>query len=114
MARSKIPGPLERRHLVERNVGEARALQIAEAYLAEGRSVEAVDFLGIGDAADRLRELRRQAVESGDAFLLRAAAAATGEEPAAEEWRDLADAAAAAGKESYAVEARRQAERGED
>ncbi len=81
MARSKIPGPLERRLLVERNLGEARALQIAEAYLAEGRSVEAVDFLRIGNAADRLRELRRQAVESGDAFLLRAVATATGEEP---------------------------------
>ncbi len=114
MARSKIPGPLERRHLVERNLGESRALQIAEAYLAEGRAVEAVDFLRIGDATDRLRELRRQAVESGDAFLLRAVAAATGEVPEAGEWRDLADAAAAAGKESYAVEARRQAERGED
>ncbi len=81
MARSKIPGPLERRHLVERNLGEPRALQIAEAYLAEGRSIEAVDFLRIGDATDRLRELRRQAVESGDAFLLRAVATATGEEP---------------------------------
>ncbi|MEE8475479.1 MAG: hypothetical protein V3T01_09030 [Myxococcota bacterium] len=114
MARSKIPKPLERRLLIERKLGETQALQIAEAYLAEGRAIEAVDFLRLGHATDRLRELRRQAVESGDAFLFRAAVAATGEEPEASEWKNLADAADAAGKEGYAAEARRQAGRGED
>ena len=39
MAKSRIPGPLERRHLVERELSPAQALRHAEAYLAAGRSV---------------------------------------------------------------------------
>lgn len=114
MAKSRIPGPLERRHLVERELSPAQALRIAEAYLAAERSVEAVDFLRKAGADERLEALWTEALESGDAFLLRAVATATGREPRREEWRALAEAATAAGKERYAVEAKRQAERGED
>jgi hypothetical protein len=114
MARSKIPRPLERRHLVERKLGAAQAMRYAEAYLAEGRSVEAIDFLRQAEADDRLQALRREAVASGDLFLLRASAAAMGARPDREEWLALAETAAAAGKDRYAAEARRQAERGED
>jgi len=114
MAKSKIPGALERRHLVERELSPAQALSYAEAYLADGRSVEAVDFLRKAGADERLEALRAEALESGDAFLLRAVAVATGREPQREEWRALAEAATSAGKERYAVEASRQAERGED
>lgn len=113
MAKTRIPDPLARRHLVERTMAPAQALRIAEAYLAEGRSVEAVDFLHKAEAADRIQALRREALESGDAFLLRAVAATTGEAARPEEWQQLAEAAAAAGKQAYAAEARRQAERGE-
>ena len=114
MAKSKIPGPLERRHIVERKLGGAQALRHAEAYLAEGRHVEALDFLRLAGATERLEALRREAVESGDVFLLRSVAAAIGVEPEREEWLAVAEAAAAAGKDRYAVEARRQADRGED
>ena len=112
MARSKIPGPLERRHLIERDLAPAQALKTAEAYLAEGRVLEAVEFLAKAGDQERLRELRRQARETGDVFLLRAVADAMGEAPDREEWLALAAAAEASGKQRYAVDARRQAERG--
>ncbi len=114
MAKSKIPNPLERRHLVERELPTPQALAIADAYLAENRATEAPDVLRLAGADERLAELRSEAVSSGDAFLLRAVARAMEAPPKREEWRRLAEAAAAAGKERYAEEARRQAERGED
>jgi hypothetical protein len=113
VAQSKIPGPLERRHLVERELAADRALAIGEAYLEQDRMVEAIDFLAKAGAGQRLAELRRDAVAAGDVFLLRALAEAMQEPPEREEWASLA-AAAAAGKDRYATEAGRQAERGED
>ena len=71
MAKSKIPDPLERRHLLERELPPAQALRLAEAYLAEGRTLEAVDFLRKAEAKDRLAALRAEAVAAGDSFLLR-------------------------------------------
>lgn len=113
MAKAKIPGPLERRHLIERNLDAARSLEIAETYLAAGRPVEAVVFLGKAGARDRMESLRQDAVGEGDFFLVRELNAALGEDLGAEAWRALAAAAEAAGKERYAAEARRQAERQE-
>jgi hypothetical protein len=114
MAKSAIPDPLSRRHLLERELAPAQSLKIAEAYLAEGRALEAIGFLRNAGATERLLSLRRDAVALGDLFLLRMLAAATGREPEREEWLSLAEAADAAGKERYAAEARRYADRGED
>jgi hypothetical protein len=114
VAKSKIPDPLARRHLIERELPADRALAIAEAYLADSRETEAIDFLAQAGAADRLAELRRSAIAAGDAFLLRAVAHAIDEAPEPGEWRELAAAAAAQGKDRYAVEAGRQADRVED
>lgn len=111
MARNKLPNPLERRHWIEKDLSVAQALSVAEAYLECGRSVEAIEFLVIAEAADRLTALRREAIEAGDAFLLRAVGAAMEEPPVQEEWETLAEAASRAGKERYATEARRQAGR---
>jgi hypothetical protein len=110
MARSAIPDPLRRRHLVEQVQPEA-ALAVAEAYLAEGREVEAVAFLQRAKAEERLRALRERAVQEGDVFLLREVSVALGEEPGAEAWAATARAAEAQGKLRYAAEARRQSER---
>ena len=63
MAKSGIPGALERRHLVEKDLAAAQAQRIADAYLAADRHVEAVDFLGKLEDADALRDLRARAVE---------------------------------------------------
>ena len=114
MSKSKMPGPLERRHLIERAIPEAQALRTAQVYLEADRAIEAVDFLRKAGALEELASLRAQAVAEGDGFLLRAGAEACGEVPTRAEWRELALAAAAAGKDRYAEEARRQADRGED
>ena len=110
MARRRIPDALERRTLVEADLAPERALAIAEAYLDEGREVEAVAFLEKAGARDRLLELQRRAIEAGDAFLLQQVALALGAEPDRVAWDALARAAEAAGKELYAQEARRRAE----
>ena len=114
MAKSTIPNPLDRRHLIEKDLSDTQALGIAETYLAADRPVEAVDFFAKAHARERLAELRSQAVEAGDVFLLRAVARAMEEPPGRAEWKAIADAAAAAGKERYAVEARRQLDRAGD
>ena len=114
MAKSKLPDPLGRRHLIERQLAPAQALKYAEAYLLEGRAVEAVDFFAKAEAKEPLEELRREAIRSGDAFLLRIVATALGVAPNRDEWQEAARAADAAGKERYAEEARRMAEVGEE
>jgi hypothetical protein len=100
--------------MVEQPMDPARALRIAEAYLEEGRAMEAVAFLAKAEARDRLETLREQAVAEGDAFLLREISAALGEEADAATWQALAEAARAGGKDLYAAEASRQAARLED
>lgn len=114
MAKSKIPGPLERRHLIERDLSAAHALRYAEAYLEEGRDQDAIEFLVKAEAEEQLEAMRRRSIEAGDAFLLRMVSAATGVAADREQWKTLAEAAAAAGKERYAAEALRHAGRGED
>lgn len=111
MPQEKIPNPLDRRHLIERDLPADKSLAIAEAYLAEGRSNEAVVFLQKAGARDRLAQLADQAVGEGDAFLLRSVQEALGEEVVPERWEQLAEAAEAAGKLRHAVTARRQATR---
>jgi hypothetical protein len=113
VGKAKLPGPIERRHLIERDLSAAQALRYAELYLAEGLDGDAVSFLVKAEATDQLEALRGRAIEAGDAFLLRAVALETGVPPKAEEWKALAEGAKRAGKERYATEALRQAERGE-
>jgi hypothetical protein len=112
--KGKIPDPIERRHLVEKELPPAQARAIADAYLAEDRCLEAVDFLKLAAAADQLAALRQRAIDEGDAFLLRAVAGAQEEPPSRDDWQKLEAAATASGRERYAVAARRQLERGED
>jgi hypothetical protein len=114
LARSKIPNPLERRHLIEKELSPAQALAIAEAYLGDGRVIEALEFLRAAEAEDGLAALREETIAAGDAFTLRAIGAAMEQAPGRDEWEALASAASRAGKELYAAEARRQAERGGD
>jgi hypothetical protein len=112
--KSRIPDALERRHLVERELAPAAALRIAEEYLEQGRELEAVDFLRKAGAEERLAELRSGAIARGDLFLLRSVAAASGAPPTRDEWLALAENASAAGRQRYADEGRRQAQRGKE
>ena len=109
MAKARVPDPLKRRHLIEKDLGEAQSLAIAETYLAEGRTTEAIAFLRKAGADDRLAQLEDEAVESGDAFLLKQVADARDRDPGAERWLALAEAAEAAGKQRYVQMARRHA-----
>ena len=62
MAAFKLPNPLERRHLIERDLSPAQATRVAEAYRAEGRSLDALDFLHAAGDAEGLAALRCEAV----------------------------------------------------
>ena len=110
MARTgELPDPLKRRHLLEDKLDPAKALAIADLYLEEGRTNEALAFLVKAEARDRLEEMRDRAVADGDPFLLRQTCEALREEPGAERWRATAQAARAAGREAQANDAERQA-----
>ncbi len=109
MATTKLPDPLARRHLMEGGLDPKRARDYGEAYLAAGREVEAIDFFAMAEATDALIELQATAVERGDAFLMRAASGALGDDPSSETWSRLAEAAVAAGREQDAETAHRMA-----
>lgn len=111
MAKTKLPSALERRHLIEKDLGAAQALRLAEAYLAQERVAEALVFLRKAGAEDRLREIGEQAMRAGDVFLMRQVAGLTGEPPSAEQWAAAATAAEERGKTRYAADAARQATR---
>ncbi len=63
MAKSKIPGPIERRHLIGRDLSAAQALRYAEAYLEEGRDQDAIEFLVKAEAEEQLEAMRRRVAE---------------------------------------------------
>ena len=111
MPKTVLPDALTRREWIEEPPKKDRDQRVAEAYLGEARRAESLVFLARSGGAETLRDLTEQAIREGDAFLLREACRALGEEPDREQWSRLAEAAARAGKESYAAEARRQAER---
>jgi hypothetical protein len=114
MAQAKIPNPLERRHLIEKELTAERALALAEAYLEEDRAEEAVVFLIKADAQDRLDALQEQAVDSGNVFVIREISRMRGAELPAAVWERVAQNARAAGKDHYADAAERQAQRTDD
>ena len=113
MAKSKLPNALERRHLIERDHTPAQARRYAEAYLSAGRDCDAIEFLAQAEATEELDALRAKAIETGDAFLLRSVLRATGGTATSQQWRSLAEAAARAGKDRYAADARPMVDRGE-
>ena len=111
--------------MLTRNPDNATDLRDAGAVLVSGdlgdfehlsaasNEVDAVAFLIKAEATDQIEALRGRAIEAGDGFLLRAVASETGVPTKSEEWKALAEAATRAGKDRYAAEALRQAERGE-
>ncbi len=107
---TRTPDPLKRRHLIEGRLEAERARALGLAYLEQGRTLEAVAFLGRAEAADELERILEEAVEAGDAFLVREVAAALGRTVSSTTWRRVAEAAEREGKERYAADARRHAE----
>ncbi len=113
MAKSAVPNPLERRILLEKQLDPAHAGRIADAYLSQERTVEALAFLRLANAPERLGAILGEAAAAGDAFLVREACRALGRSPTKTEWQAVAEAARAAGKLRYAEQADRQHGRGE-
>ena len=107
MARSKLPDPLAKRHLLEAELEPAKAKALADGYLALGREIEALDFLKRANATEAIEALQRAALERGDVFLLRRVAQVLGRDPSREQWQALASAASAAGRERDAETASR-------
>jgi hypothetical protein len=104
LANLKLPDPLSRRHLLDGDLEPAKALALAQAYLEDDREVEAIDFLAAAgpdsnaEAREVLLQLQAVALERGDVFLMRMASLALDEEPSAETWHSLAEAATRAGR----------------
>jgi len=107
LAKTKLPDPLSRRYLLERELDPTKARALADAYLEAGREVESIEFFVRAQAEEPLRALQTAAVERGDVFLMKMASAALDEEPTAEVWRALQQAASAAGREREAEMASR-------
>jgi hypothetical protein len=114
MAKRVIPDPLKRRHLIEQDLDESQCLAVAEAYEAEGRTFEALQFFLKAGARERLASVADAAVAAGDAFLLKQVADILGEDQGQARWGMLADAAKEKGLERYAEIARRHARSGEE
>jgi len=114
MAKTAIPNPLKRRHLIEQEIDSQQCLSIADAYQADGRHFEALQFLVKAGADDRIEALADEAVGAGDAFLLKQVADAQRSDPGPERWAQLAAVADECGLERYAEMARRHARSSED
>lgn len=110
---SRLPDPLKRRHLLEGELDADKALALGEAYLEQGQVLDAVGFLEKAEATERLEELLEESIRNGDAFLVRAVAAALGKPLEAHHWKQVARAATELGKDHYAREANAQVERRE-
>ncbi|MEZ4330785.1 MAG: hypothetical protein R3F35_03480 [Myxococcota bacterium] len=98
MARSKLPDPLAKRHLLEARLDAGKARALADEYLALGREIEAIDFLVQAGATEAIEALEQAALERGDVFLMKKVALAFGRDPSPERWRALSDAATRAGR----------------
>ena len=107
MAKTKLPDPLTRRHLLEGELDPTKAAEIAQAYLEAGRELDAIGFFALAEDRDALGGLRSAALERGDVFLMKAVCSALDEEASPQEWQTLASAAAAAGRQSDAESAQR-------
>jgi len=105
---SDLPRPLERREIL---YGQAtpreRLLELAEAYFAEGRLFDAVDFFAQARGREGLARIKGRALAEGDAFLLRRVQEAMPELVGAADWQLLEASARSAGKLLYAERASR-------
>ena len=104
---AKIPDPLERRHLVERDAdaGARRSRSRRPTSPRTARS-RRVDFLRKAGAHGSARGALREAVARGRSLPAARDRAALGESPTRRAGASSRDAAAAAGKDRYAAEAR--------
>jgi hypothetical protein len=107
LAKTKLPDPLSRRHLLGGEMDAAKAKELAQLYLDAGREIEAIEFFAKAGDREALVAQQEIAVGRGDVFLMKAASAGLEEEPSAARWQALADAAVAGGRQRDADSALR-------
>lgn len=69
--------------------------ELADAFIAEERYGEALEFLELTRDSGRLEAIRKIGLDTGDTFLLLRTEKITGEDLPAEKWRETADRAKA-------------------
>jgi hypothetical protein len=79
----------------------AELVRLGRAYLDRGLAFDAADFLARARDEDGLAEIRKLALESGDAFLLRIVAQAAPALVSEADWGDLGRRARELGKDAY-------------
>jgi hypothetical protein len=84
---------LEKRRLLYGRGMESRRAAAARALVAKGRLAGALELLERGPDKGVLEEIRRRAVEAGDAFSLARACQLLDAPSTADEWRSLAERA---------------------
>ncbi|MGH7161973.1 MAG: hypothetical protein ACREID_00710 [Planctomycetota bacterium] len=93
-----LPNPLQLREIkYGTKATHAERAKIAHAYLASGRTAEALELFLLAGDEEGVRRVRALAVEEGRPILLLALERA-GRPCAAEEWKRTGDAAFAAGR----------------
>ncbi len=102
----RLPRPLRRRELLYgADTPPATLSALADAYLQEGLVFDAADFFAQAGDRDGLKHIRKLALETGDAFLLRHVREAMPDLVAKADWDELARAAKSLGKDAYAERA---------
>jgi hypothetical protein len=88
-------------------------LEGARRLIEKGMDSEAMDYLEVEPDGDLVRTLLDRALDKGEAFQYRRAAAVLGLKPSAADWEKVAERAEASGRPSYARLARAAAAAGD-
>ncbi|MHC4249920.1 MAG: hypothetical protein ACYS9X_12405 [Planctomycetota bacterium] len=100
---ARLPRPLRRREILYGIDTPPETLSgLADAYLQEGFVFDAADFFAEAGDRDGLAHIRKVAIETGDAFLLRHVKEAMPDLVEKADWDELARAAKSLGKDAYA------------
>ncbi|MHC5057865.1 MAG: hypothetical protein ACYTKD_24625 [Planctomycetota bacterium] len=100
---ARLPRPLRRREILYGIDTPPETLSgLADAYLQEGLVFDAVDFFAQAGDRDGLGHVKKLAIETGDAFLLRGVKEAVPDLVEKADWDELARAAKSLGKDAYA------------
>lgn len=107
-ARDQLLSPLKKREILySAEVTVEEKTEWGRRYLAAGRMVDALDFFVEAGSRTDLEEMRRKAVEEGDAFILRAIERVAPELVDESHWQALANTARTLGKTVFAEQAGR-------
>jgi len=108
MAKNHLLECLEKRDLLnEDGASEATLLGWGRRFEEAGLLNDAVEFYDRADSSEDLKRLLESALEEGDLFLYTKLSRILKHDPSRDEWLVLADRAEAAGKFTFAADARR-------